>query len=419
MKPLTTVAALLVLLAVFVPAAFGQQTRQYRGTLDRKLAAHTPPWYLLSRVSPATDAERARVKLALAADDRVSIVSNVMTLVKGPDLTAAFVERTNGERVVVLDLDQDGSWTEQERRPLGPCRDPVDSGGAVEAIFDVPLPEGYFFASYPVAIMVRQMEGRVMLAQSSGVAAQGMVDIAGQKTLVRYSGVNLRTGSVDPASRDVEVDGNGDGVIDTAWESPEVCRAKGMSPVFRVGRRYVSTTKVDLATGTVVMRDHPASDYERIELTVGERVPDFAFVDFDGKPRKLSDFRGKFLLLDFWGTWCGPCVAEFPNLKQAYETYHEKGFEILGMDNEQWEGDAVGPVIERARALVAEKRATWPQARADSIKPTIERFHIVPYPTYVLLDRDGRIVSWEAVGQPPLRGPDLMTTLEKVLGKGR
>jgi thiol-disulfide isomerase/thioredoxin len=288
----------------------------------------------------------------------------------------------------------------------------------------VPLPDGYAFKSYPLKILLDPDEGpgdgsRTMLAQSSGVAVQGVVDIGGRRTLVRYTGVNLRTGAIDFTSRNVEIDVNGDGVINTAWDSPEVSAANGEAAVWKVGTHHVSTTQVDAVAGTFVMRDRPASDYTRIELTAGAPVADFAFVDFDGKPRKLSDYRGTFLLLDFWGTWCGPCVAEFPNLKKAYDTYRAKGLEILGMDREEWEGTAVAPVLEKARALVAEKGVTWPQARADSIKPTIERFHIVPYPTYVLLDREGRIVSWGGKGQLPLRGPDLMTTLEKVLRQGR
>lgn len=75
-------------------------------------------------------------------------------------------------------------------------------------------------------------------------------------------------------------------------------------------------------------------------LSVGAKAPDFEASDVDGKTVRLSDFRGKYTLLDFWASWCGPCRQENPNIVQQYKTYKDKGFTVLGvsLDNsrEDW-----------------------------------------------------------------------------------
>lgn len=73
--------------------------------------------------------------------------------------------------------------------------------------------------------------------------------------------------------------------------------------VFRVGTHYVSTKSVDLGTGDIVMPAYPALDDDRIKRQLGVTVPDFAYQDLDGNPHRLGEFRGKYLLLDFWGIW--------------------------------------------------------------------------------------------------------------------
>ena len=141
---------------------------------------------------------------------------------------------------------------------------------------------------------------------------------------------------------------------------------------------------------------------------MGAELPDFTFVDFAGKTRRLSDFRGKYVLLDFWGTWCGPCVGEIPHLKEAYDKYRDRGFEILGMDREMDEKKTV----EIVRQFLSEKGATWTEATTESIKDLVEkRFRIMAYPTTILLDPKGRIIDLGG----GLRGKGLLTALDKIL----
>ena len=150
-------------------------------------------------------------------------------------------------------------------------------------------------------------------------------------------------------------------------------------------------------------------------LTVGASVPDFAFTDFNGKSRKFSEFRGKYVLLDFWATWCSPCLADMPRLRQLYDKYQARGFDILGLDSEtlgQDTDETDQQTQEQAKKVAAAKGAVWTHATAATAVPVANKvFKVQILPTKILIDREGKVVAWVK------EKDDLDAMLAKLLAK--
>lgn len=120
----------------------------------------------------------------------------------------------------------------------------------------------------------------------------------------------------------------------------------------------------------------------------GDQVPDFSMTLEDGKQVKLSDFKGKFVLVQFWGSWCGPCRQENPFLTQLYQKYHEKGFEILSIGIEN-SANSWKKAIENDRLI-------WPYHTMESGKfngPLATQFNIKSIPSTFLINPEGVIMG--------------------------
>ncbi len=139
----------------------------------------------------------------------------------------------------------------------------------------------------------------------------------------------------------------------------------------------------------------------------GRPVPQFALASLTDADSAYTpqSFEGKIYLIDFWATWCGPCIAEMPNLHKAYDRFHKRGFEILSLSFDRSPTD-IDPF----------RRGTWamPWHHAfvvGGFKSELARnFEVIGIPKPILVDASGVVIATEEA----LRGDQLMTTLEKL-----
>jgi peroxiredoxin len=115
---------------------------------------------------------------------------------------------------------------------------------------------------------------------------------------------------------------------------------------------------------------------------IGQAAPDFVTVTAaEGQPVRLSDYRGKPVWLNFWGSWCPPCRAEMPELQAAYERLHPRGLELLAV--------SLNEPAESAAAFAALNKATFTILSDPRREHTGAAYPIFNFPTHILIDEDG------------------------------
>lgn len=129
------------------------------------------------------------------------------------------------------------------------------------------------------------------------------------------------------------------------------------------------------------------------QVNIGGMAPNFELTTPDGKKLSLYDLRGHIVLLDFWASWCAPCLAEVPNLKAIYEKYHGKGLNILGVSLD--EKEAVW------KSAIERKGLTW--QHVSSLKgwkcPVAQRFKVTGIPRMYIIDAQGKIIAQDLRGE--------------------
>ena len=142
----------------------------------------------------------------------------------------------------------------------------------------------------------------------------------------------------------------------------------------------------------------------QLSIRPGGTPPEFNAYSLDGRKISPADYKGKVLLLDFWATWCFPCIAELPNVKQVYETYHDRGFEIVSISLDRNE--------ETLRKFIKRQNLGWTHIHNASLpqgKDVATKYAVSAIPQMILVGRNGKIVE---IG---MRGPALEEAVERAI----
>ena len=137
--------------------------------------------------------------------------------------------------------------------------------------------------------------------------------------------------------------------------------------------------------------DAKAREEAQKTVVEGAMAPDFTLKDIEGKDLSLSSLRGKYVVLDFWGSWCGWCIKGIPEMKKYYAKYKDR-MEILGIDCRDTE--------EKWKAAVKEHELPWLHVRNEENPDVSTLYAIQGYPTKIVIDPEGKIAKI-VVGEDP------------------
>jgi peroxiredoxin len=143
-------------------------------------------------------------------------------------------------------------------------------------------------------------------------------------------------------------------------------------------------------------------------LEAGQPAPAFTAKTVDGKDVKLADYKGKYVLLDFWATWCAPCLAETPNIKAAYDAAGEDPrFVMLALSLDEKASDAAAYIKEN------QMPGTPIFLPGELENPVVKSFGVDQIPSIWLLGPDGKVIAKD------LRGDAIKSAVQTALSRGR
>ncbi len=404
---------MMLLVCSFLPALYLYAQPAFRGRLDPGLHVD-PRSFVPTILDPLSFRDAQKLRIEAVPSDK--IFAGELAFPRGGRLRykAVIVRHADATDVLYLDRNRDGRFEPNERVTFR-----ADTGGdprlksSVTTRVDLP---GALFSTAPmqVGLMRDGIRGparpdQLAVGYTALLFVQGRATLPGRTVSMRFQ-YNAESQSISSHEGVQWVDINGDGTFDLMPGSGEYLHADGAPPVFTIGTRRLEVSSIDVKAHTFALAAVSAAEDHRIPLAIGAQLPDFSYEDFSGTRHHLSELKGRYLLLDFWATWCAPCMAELPKLKESYTAYHPHGLEILGIDGDRSPG--------APKAAVEQQQLVWPQARYDA-DLLDNQFQISIWPTLVLVDLSGGHRTIVSVGLPdhlPLDISHLDATLSAVLG---
>jgi thiol-disulfide isomerase/thioredoxin len=401
-----------VCLAFFVRGT-GAAGAEYVGQFDPVLIANVEDHerVVFKEVSP----DKIKGQSAMPGNAHLAAARIMDPRTRNYSLLSLLVEEPGEAPVIFVDLNGDNGFSDDEKLTLK--RTEADNPYLWNATAELKLKEGLFtvcpiFLQYFKSVKVDKMgpEDR-LITQSTEVMARGQVDLQGKKVFVQYE-YDAGRKKIDAMNGALGIDIDGDGQVDMGDMSPETANADEESVIFRVGNMYVSTKKADISKNQIVMREHEAKEYKRVEVYMNREFPEFSFTDFDGKKRKFSEFRGKYVLLDIWGFWCGPCRQELPYIREAHRRFQGRNLAVIGLNTDP------DFTVDSMKKSMNDNGMNWTNAQFTSITDFLRvNLRVTSFPTTFLISPEGKVLSIGRTdrGEPDLRGRDLLTTLDEIL----
>lgn len=158
----------------------------------------------------------------------------------------------------------------------------------------------------------------------------------------------------------------------------------------RVGR-FIKSRNEYIAKVQEMQAKQQAEEQAKLDAMNGAPAKDFTLNDIKGNPLSLSSLRGKYVILDFWGSWCGWCIKGIPDMKKYYEKYAGK-FEILGVDCNDTE--------EKWKAAVEKYELPWLHVYNPRNSSVLADYNVQGFPTKIVIDPQGNIAKI-IVGEDP------------------
>ncbi|UAY56703.1 TlpA family protein disulfide reductase [Arachidicoccus terrestris] len=176
---------------------------------------------------------------------------------------------------------------------------------------------------------------------------------------------------------------------------------EAMIKLDRLIERYPWLSEAKQAKNTIIENRKQAE-----KVAAGQPLPEATYLDVDGKNHDLKAYKGHYLLIDFWASWCGPCRQAIPKVKELYNAYHGKGFDVVSIsidkDNNAW------------KKAMKEEQMPWQQYISPNMDTTMKQFQFSGIPTMYLISPEGTIIE-KFTGY----SPEAEAAIKKILSEGK